>query len=723
MRMLLLALLTLGVSVPTAHGQGKEIAGEIAKIIGKKLIELGVEKGVEYGIDQLFGKDTPPDQRVTELQARLGAYEAALRQVDAKQADQISALRKELSTKTTAEDVRKVVESTLKSLEDRTVKLENRQDLIDSRVRQLEEVFGYIPTIAPAPLLTSASKESGKPTAHPLMAEWLTLLMKSEESRIKLAELRQTRPDTAKVVQEAITADKKILEESEALRLKVLQELADKLPKRQELIAEYKPGTIEVRKFDESLASVTWLAAVTRLMPQESGEARMMVPKALFGYEATEVLRAFEIAKVDRKLMVDLHRRYALSEATRSARILTVNKESGLTGRPQELCEDLAGLIETGIQLPRKAKSIDTRLKKMLAEYADDSPQVLAVREEQASCLKEARDLHSKFDGLLTQVCEAYLDGLKTQRPTHRAMAQIKEYGLTVAATWASLLRHQNDRDADWPRLTRLHALFLDCTGKDGADTDTVKAAQVLWASLIGEKNGSLVAFPLTKDGKVTVDMCLLPPGKYYRGEGDKQTIITITQPLWVSRYEVTQKQYEAVAGSNPSHFKKEGEDATLYPVEKVSHDDCVKYCKQASEETGAEFRLLREAEWEYAYRAGTRTMFYNGDSDDKLGEIAQYEKNNNKNTEKVGSKLPNAFGLYDMAGNVWEWCSDWYADYDAKTTDPRGPETGSIRVFRGGCWGNSAVNCRAAFRLWSTPTNCSNLLGLRLARVPSGSK
>jgi hypothetical protein len=722
-RILSITVLTLFISTASVHAQGQEIAVEIAKIVGKKLIEIGVEAGVQYGIDQLFGKDTPPDQRVNELQSRLGAYEAALKQVDAKQAVQIAALRKELNTKTTAEDVRKVVESTLKSLEDRTVKLEYRQDLLDSRVRQLEEVFGYIPTITPAPLLTSASKESGKPTAHPLMAEWITLLMKSEESRLKLAELRQTRPDTAKAVQDAIATDKKILDESEALRLKVLQELADKLPKRQQLIAEYKPGTIEVRKFDESLASVTWLAAVTRMMPQKSGEARMMVPKALFGYEATEILRAFEIAKVDRKLIVDLHRRYALSEATRSVRICTLSKDQSLTGKPQELCEALAGLIESGIQLPKKAKTVDIKLKKMLAEYADDSPQVLAVRDEQTNCLKESRELQSKFDDLLSQLCEAYLEGLKTKRPTHKAMTLLKDHGLTVAATWANLLRHQNDRDADWPQLTRLNALLLDSTGKDGADAETVRAAQVLWASLLGEKS-HLIAFWLTSDGKVTVDMCLLPPGKYSRGEVDKQTIITITQPLWVSRYEVTQKQYAAVMGNNPSRLKKEGDDASLYPVEMVTHDDCVKFTQKASVETGAEFRLLREAEWEYAYRAGTRTRFYNGDSDDKLGDIAQYKKNNDKNPEKVGSKLPNAFGLYDMAGNVWEWCSDWYADnYDGTTTDPRGPSSGSDRVYRGGSWFHSAGNCGAAYRNWRTPDDNSRFLGFRLARVPSGSK
>jgi formylglycine-generating enzyme required for sulfatase activity len=265
----------------------------------------------------------------------------------------------------------------------------------------------------------------------------------------------------------------------------------------------------------------------------------------------------------------------------------------------------------------------------------------------------------------------------------------------------------------------------LDCTGKTGADAVTAKAAQVAWAKYLGEKSHEK-AFPLTKDGKVTVEMCLLPPGKYYRG--DKYTlitIITISQPLWVSRYEVTQKQYEAVMGVNPSTFKQIGA-AAVYPVETVSHNDCVNFTKKASEDTGAEFRLLREAEWEYAYRAGTRTKFYNGDSDENVGEIAQRiheSRSLSAKPGKVGSKMPNAFGIYDMAGNVWEWCSDWYAAYDETTTDPRGPQTGSYRVIRSLSHYDILYDYSAAKRNRFPSSRGHTILGFRLARVPSGLK
>jgi len=182
----------------------------------------------------------------------------------------------------------------------------------------------------------------------------------------------------------------------------------------------------------------------------------------------------------------------------------------------------------------------------------------------------------------------------------------------------------------------------------------------------------------------------------------------------------VTQAQYVAATGkANPSMFAKEGADAAKYPVEQVSHDDAVAFCAAA---TGGRFQLLTEAQWEYAARAGTRTDWYNGDDEKKVGEIAQFGGNNG--TAEVGSKTANAFGLSDMAGNVWEWCADWYGDKSYATSsekDPTGSESGSNRVSRGGSWRNLAWNCRSACRRRSTPDSRSSDFGFRLAVVPSG--
>ncbi len=167
--------------------------------------------------------------------------------------------------------------------------------------------------------------------------------------------------------------------------------------------------------------------------------------------------------------------------------------------------------------------------------------------------------------------------------------------------------------------------------------------------------------------------------------------------------HEVTQSQYEAVMGSNPSHFK--GPDN---PVETVSWDDAVAFCRKLSDlpaerAAGRAYRLPTEAEWEYACRTGTTTAFSFGDDEKDLGKYAWFNGNSSNTTHAVGKKLPNGWGLYDMHGNVWEWCSD--------RTD-----AGSSRVSRGGGWYDSAGVCRSASRNFYDPSFRNFLLGFRLA-------
>jgi L-fuconolactonase len=261
---------------------------------------------------------------------------------------------------------------------------------------------------------------------------------------------------------------------------------------------------------------------------------------------------------------------------------------------------------------------------------------------------------------------------------------------------------------------------ILDCTGPMGADAKLVADVQRAWAKHLGEASHEK-SFPLEQGGKLRIEMILLPPGKYHRGEGDSAVVITLTEPLWVGKYEVTQHQYESLVGRNPSHFRREELDAADAPVECVSHADARRFCEIASGITNAEFRLLTEAEWEYAGRAGTRTKYYHGDSLDKLGDFAQFAGNNRKSTAKVGSKAPNAFGLFDMFGNVWEWCADyWTPAYDARSTiDPVGPDSGRACVTRGGSWATVPDNLRSAYRTLDAETYAGSHLGFRIARLP----
>jgi formylglycine-generating enzyme required for sulfatase activity len=238
------------------------------------------------------------------------------------------------------------------------------------------------------------------------------------------------------------------------------------------------------------------------------------------------------------------------------------------------------------------------------------------------------------------------------------------------------------------------------------------------------EKLGPAVPAPKSGSAIVTLDLgkgvamrlVLIRPGKFLMGEGKEQREVTISKPFYMGATEVTQAQYEAVMRVNPSHFK-----GAANPVDKVSWFDAMDFCKKLSERTRQVFRLPTEAEWEYACRAGTTTRFSFGDSESDLGDYAWHKGNSGEKTHPVAQKKPNAWGLYDMHGNVWEWCADWYGSYTAgPLTDPQGAASGSLRVLRGGSWrGGDTVGFRCAYRDGSGhPANRGNYYGFRCART-----
>jgi len=193
---------------------------------------------------------------------------------------------------------------------------------------------------------------------------------------------------------------------------------------------------------------------------------------------------------------------------------------------------------------------------------------------------------------------------------------------------------------------------------------------------------------------------------------------ITLTRPFYMGKWVVTQQKYVAVIGANPSGFK--GRDN---PVETVSWDDAQAYCKKLAEQTKQTVRLPTEAEWEYACRAGTTTTYHSGDAEADLARVAWYAANSKNTTHPVGQKEPNAFGLYDMHGNVWQWCQDWYGeDYYGKSEaeNPQGPAQGAGRVLRGGSWYYPPGRCRAADRIGNDPDFRYNSVGFRVVVVPA---
>jgi formylglycine-generating enzyme required for sulfatase activity len=223
-------------------------------------------------------------------------------------------------------------------------------------------------------------------------------------------------------------------------------------------------------------------------------------------------------------------------------------------------------------------------------------------------------------------------------------------------------------------------------------------------------------AFVPVKPGAFTMGS---PPNETGRHGDEKPHQVTLAKSFWMSTTETTQSQYEDVVGRNPSERK-----GPQLPVERVSWDDVQDFLRRFNERErqagrlpkGWAYRLPTEAEWEYACRAGTKTAYSSGDGVGKLEEYAWYDGNSGRTTHQVGTKKPNAWGLYDMHGNVLEWCSDWHADYNVdKQTDPKGAAGGSSRVIRGGCWYNSFKDCRSAIRFQDSPSSRDYSLGFRL--------
>jgi formylglycine-generating enzyme required for sulfatase activity len=290
-------------------------------------------------------------------------------------------------------------------------------------------------------------------------------------------------------------------------------------------------------------------------------------------------------------------------------------------------------------------------------------------------------------------------------------------------------------------------------------DSKQALAHQEAWAKHLGAK--------VEIENSLGMKLRLIPPGEftmgspqaeidalvqsttdrgwqgYFRGEGP-QHVVRLTQAFYLGSCEVTQQKYQELMGVNPSHFSLTGSgkdavkdlDTGQHPVDQVSWFDAIDFCNKLSEREqrspyyvrdgegvkilgGTGYRLPTEAEWEYACRAGTTTRWSFGDNETKLSQHAWIPDNAGDRTHRVGELRANSFGLYDLHGNLWEWCSDWEGDYAARAdSDPPGPTAGSARVFRGGAYIHDMTNCRSAGRSADVPLNRDPNLGFRVART-----
>jgi len=221
--------------------------------------------------------------------------------------------------------------------------------------------------------------------------------------------------------------------------------------------------------------------------------------------------------------------------------------------------------------------------------------------------------------------------------------------------------------------------------------------------------------------GGVKIDLIMVLAGQFTMGDNESKPShpVKITQPFYLGQYEVTQKQWKAVMGNNPSRFINSSN-----PVERVSWNDCQEFIAKLNAKTdtkAGKYTLPTEAQWEYACRAGSENKFCFGGDKPGLLTYGWHVKNSESVAHPVGEKKPNAWGFYDMHGNVAEWCQDWHQpDYYEKspTEDPVGPAAGKVRVVRGGFWGASAWRSRSAYRDHNSPGRYGRHLGLRLCLV-----
>lgn len=251
-----------------------------------------------------------------------------------------------------------------------------------------------------------------------------------------------------------------------------------------------------------------------------------------------------------------------------------------------------------------------------------------------------------------------------------------------------------------------------------------VSLAMLAGLCAYGNEKGEFIGV-VTLPGGVQLKMIKVEPGSFMMGSKigsrDEKPVhqVTLTKPYYLGETEVTQAQWRAVMGNNPSHFQGDSR-----PVERVSWDDAMAFCRELNDQgkapKGWKFTLPTEAQWEYAARGGNKSRGYTYSGSNNIGEVAWHGMNSGSETHAVRQKRANELGLYDIIGNVCEWCLDWYGGYSSsEVTDPQGPDNGSDRVLRGGGGNYYAWYCRSASRYYNSPDRRDDFRGFRLALVP----
>jgi len=372
----------------------------------------------------------------------------------------------------------------------------------------------------------------------------------------------------------------------------------------------------------------------------------------------------------------------------------------------------------------------DTAMKRIFAHREEPIPQL-------SGFLTASSENHTIIDD-----AQRIFEQMVAKRPRARYSGMID-----VVNTLDNILIVKESTHPLRPPKKAIGLATSDVTEVPSAITDTqVPGPSIASPQRSDSQLGAAVrAIPAKEGGATTftnsvgITMNLIPAGTFLMGSPESDSLaldsekpqhnVTLTQAFYMAITQVTQGQWKSVMGTEPWKGQPHVREGTNYPATYVDWDDAVEYCWQLSDREGRPYRLPTEAEWEYACRAGTTTRYSFGDDESELPKYAWFRSNTNAVGDYVGDynlvqqKLPNGYGLYDMHGNVAEWCSDAPRRYSSdQTTDPVGSRSGSRRVYRGGCWFFDAAYCRTAYRFTDVPTHRTSFSGLRLVlSSPSG--
>ena len=398
-------------------------------------------------------------------------------------------------------------------------------------------------------------------------------------------------------------------------------------------------------------------------------------------------------------------------------------------GRKQKEKKRLMGL-EMAQKAARKRETEEE--KRYMAKIAGLDAEMQAMRDRLGTSGAQSGD---SLDAMLAMVHnkedqQKRLEKLRKKREAEEAKRQAEIERLKVEERKKRVAALKED-------IKKYERIISSPFGKDmkgsAWKTLTARYPEAAKGIEIGDTEGLLIQASGGLADYIGMKFTYIPPGTFMMGspknerghEQDEELHqVTLTKGFHMGVTEVTQRQWRKIMGSNPSNFKNCGDDC---PVESVSWKDVREFIRRLNKREGTDkYRLPTEAEWEYAARAGSTTAFGNGDivvtdcgHEPNLDRMGWYCGNAGDKTHPVAGKARNAWGLYDMHGNVYEWCQDWYDDYpDGSVSDPEGPKRGSDRVIRGGSWNDYARDCRSAYRVRLNPGGRDSNVGFRLART-----